>query len=182
MPRMPSAKVTGSPKRLEEMDADEAYPETDGYDDFVRKHSASMAELCAISDEASTLMFLKSHLQLMLGSGHFGRWLMLRHTEMLQSGAKAGAVLSSEAFQFFLLDCACDAANAFFVRKHGAAALANNQAELLTTATEGVNMLARALSLPGDPMRMRDKLNSNVSGSAKSRCWPISDPIACALW
>jgi hypothetical protein len=86
---------------------------------------------------------------------------MLRHSDMV--AAKDTKHLKSEARQLFLLDAACDAANAHFTRTHGAAQYATEPNALRASAAQGTFMLLNALSAPGDPMRMRDNLDKRVN-------------------
>jgi hypothetical protein len=153
----------GPPPILQDgVSLEQLYPQLDGYDEFVAQHSKELEALCALSDDNTAIEFMQGHLELLQGSGHVGHWVAQRHIATLQSGAKAGAVLNREARMFFLMDAACDAANACFLRKYGTQH-ASSEMEVLAAAAEGTTMLKRALSIPGDPMQMNMKLKANVS-------------------
>lgn len=156
----------------DELTADQSYPQEAGYDEFIKEHAAALDALCVCKDDESTKDLLLQNLELLLSSGHVGRWFMLRHSDMLQAGG-AGAVLQAEARQFFILDCACDAANAYFMRMHGQ--FAQDRAHLLSSAAEGVKMCFAALQVP-DPIRARhvkDRLAHNVRPARHGVCHPV---------
>lgn len=95
-------------------DADAAYPETEGYEDFVRKNQAPLEKLEALRSDVETQEHMRQHVQLLEGSGHTQRWFMLRGCEseaLLKPGTAEHEDLRAASRQLFLLDAACDAAN-----------------------------------------------------------------------
>ena len=98
-------------------DADAAYPETEGFDDFVRENQAHLEKLEALRSDSETQEHMQQHVQLLEGSGHTQRWFMLRGCEseaLLKPGTPEHEELRAAARQLFLLDAACDAANHHF--------------------------------------------------------------------
>lgn len=144
-----------------EMDADEQYPEKSGYADFVAEHLQDLEKFASLRDEAETEKFMGSHTSLMLSAEHTGRWFMLRATEQLATPGGVGNC-RLESRQLFLMDAACDAANATFMRMAGGDAHASSNAQLEMCATKGVEMLFNALNIPQDPMQLRPKLDMKV--------------------
>ena len=67
-----------------------------------------------------------------------------------------------EAWTFFILDAACDAANAAFMMKHGPNAFATDPEELRKVALQGLDMTFHILTLPTHPMQLRPKLEAKV--------------------
>lgn len=141
---------------------DEQWPETEGYHEFAELHANSLAAYAGLRDLRDTEKFLKKHLSLMEGSGHVGRWFLLRHTAAAAARAPDDE-LRLEARQFFLLDTACDAANAHFVRLHGPGAHGTTES-IRASAKEGIKMLFQlVLKGPVDPLGVRPRLEQNVA-------------------
>jgi hypothetical protein len=141
-------------------DADEAYPETEGYTALISQHVDALDKLASITDESETQAHLSKHIELLEGNAHTGRYFMLKTTEQIKSDAPAG-LRRRVAFQLFLVDAACDAANAHFMKVHGPGH-ATNAEDLRTSAAQGIKMLFQALKAPGDPMQLRPKLDAKV--------------------
>ena len=51
-------------------DADVAYPEHSGYEEFVREHAKTLENFATLRDDSSTEKLLRKHLQLILESSH----------------------------------------------------------------------------------------------------------------
>ena len=144
-------------------DADEAYPETEGYDEFVSANGDALEKLANLRSDQETESHLKGNIHLLQESGHVFRWFMLKSSEdpALMTSSAAKEELRLQARQLFLVDAACDAANHHYMMKHGTG-FAMNAADLQASAQQGVYMLFRALQMPGDPMRVRPKLSEKV--------------------
>lgn len=119
------------------------FPETDGYHDFVENHEAALIALASAKSDADAVRLMMSHVELLQESAHTGRWFALRNCEQLTSGRVE--TLRLEARQFFLLDAACDAANAHFMRSRGPNASAESQEELLAAVRPSIHACARQL-------------------------------------
>ena len=122
-------------------DLDTLYAETTGYAEFVEAREKALTQLATITDDNLTIVHMMTTPELLLESGHTGRWFLLRHTEMMAE--KRTSTLKQEVRQFFLFDCACDAANAFFAQRHGGQRnhLATDPMELRSCSLQGVQML-----------------------------------------
>ena len=169
--------------------ADGQYPERSGYAEFVEEHAEALEKFVTIKDDLHTEAHLRAYTELMLNSEHTGvcscsqtlgaptsmipmrgltplhalcsapaqRFFMLRNSEMVAKGRTAN--LKHEARQLFLMDAACDAANAHFMRMNqGRETFAQSQDELRVSASAGITMLFNALRMPGDPMQLNAKL------------------------
>ena len=80
---------------------------------------------------------------------------MLRNTGMV--AASETSALREEARQLFLVDAACDAANAHYMRAFGSSHAVDPE-RLAACAREGLRMLFHAIGQPGDPMQLQSKL------------------------
>ena len=146
-------------------DADAAYPETEGYHEFVEKHKGALERLYSLRSDAATEKCMRENIALLEGSGHTQRWFMLRACEnpaLLKAGTADEELLQSSR-QLFLLDAACDAANHHFHTKFGASH-ATSVSDIQESALQGVERLFRALQIPGDPLQLKKKLEEKVSG------------------
>lgn len=144
-------------------DADAAYPETEGYDEFVSSHNSALEKLASLRSDLDTESHLRTNIKLLEESGHLMRWFALKNSEdpALMTASAAREELRLQARQAFLVDAACDAANHHYQMKHGTG-FATSSADLQASAQQGINMLFRALQLPGDPMQVRRKLSEKV--------------------
>ena len=146
-------------------DAAAAFPEAEGYDEFVHSHHEVLQRLADLRSDQDTEALLRSNIKLLEESGHVARWMTLRDINdpaLIDSGGATYVELQLRARQVFLLDAACDAANHHYRMKHGTD-LATSVAEVQASAKEGIHMLFRALELPGDPMKVRRKLSEKVN-------------------
>ena len=148
---------------MQEENLDTTYPEQAGYHDFIESKEAALQKFACLSSYAETERYMKATPELLQESAHTGRWFMLQCSEMVANAKTKD--LRQYAMQLFLLDAACDAANASFMRAHGMQAdvHASSPAELRECALAGVAMLFRGLALPGDPMQLRPKLADKVN-------------------
>ena len=71
--------------------------------------------------------------------------------------ASETSALREEARQLFLVDAACDAANAHYMRAFGSSHAVDPE-RLAACAREGLRMLFHAIGQPGDPMQLQSKL------------------------
>ena len=85
---------------------------------------------------------------------------MERNTDLVANGETQN--LKNAVRQYYFLDAACDAANAHFVRTHGQAH-AHSSADIRASAEQGITMLFRALTIPGDPMQLRPKTEKKAN-------------------
>lgn len=151
-----------APASPSDTDLESSYPETDGYAAFVEENEQALDRLASLKGGIATEQHMKHNLQLLLESGHTGRWFMLKCTAMMEEGNTAN--LRSIVRQLYFLDAACDAANAHFFQSRGSReATASSSDELRMCASMGISMLARAVELPGDPMQMQQKLDMKVA-------------------
>ena len=99
---------------------------------------------------------------------------MLKCSDMMESGNTKD--LKPTAWRFFMLDAACDAANAHYMRAFGSSHAVDPE-RLAACAREGLRMLFHAIGQPGDPMQLQSKLEKKgldyigmlVKGVAKLR-------------
>ena len=173
MPNLPTrqqleqARAAHGPDGGLKEDADQAYPEQAGYSEFIAEQQSTLEAFAGLGggggDDRQTAAFMTEHLSLLLESAHTGRFFMLRNSQMVESGETKH--LKQEARQLFLLDAACDAANAAFMgaNRGNPNAMAADPVTLRASAKEGVNMLFRALTIPNDPMQLRQKLDKKVT-------------------
>jgi hypothetical protein len=127
-------------------DADAAYPEVDGYADFVAEQGPHLESYCRLRDNKDIVQHLQANVQLMEGSEHVGRWFMLRHSDALTRND--GKEILAEAKNFFLFDAACDAANHDYLMRHGDTHVTSRE-DLRNAARAGVQMLYGVLRMPG---------------------------------
>ena len=86
---------------------------------------------------------------------------MLKCSDMMESGKTKD--LKPMVRQLYMLDAACDAANAHFMKSNAGGTMVGSSDELQECAFAGVTMLHRALSIPGDPMKIRPTIDKKVT-------------------
>lgn len=123
---------------------------------WISNHQKHLESYISLKKEDSQLGFLSTPagLKLLEGVGFFETWLLTRHANQVAKGTAQVKKVREEAHAFFLLGAAADAAGNHYTR--------TGEADIATSAVEGINMLHEALNTQGDPMNLRSTMTSKV--------------------